>query len=284
MEEWRELLRGETKYVDYKAPMAWDDVGKAKLLKHIIAMSNIRDGGRIVIGVSESPQTKAHESEGLSPEQLSSFDPTKIAQYVNAYVQPGVRGRVERPVLDGKPVIVLEVAEFDQLPNVCIKPGPLGGFNPGDVLIRTDGCESRRITTSEEMRALLKVALGKTADTLLRDFRQILEGGSKGDGAPDSVRNDRLAEWSEAFEKFTNELEAKSGTRVPLFECIVSPLGGVSGLDTHAKLRMKLQESTVALPYWPTFPNSQYGNAFNRSGSIEGADHGIAQRGSKVGR
>jgi hypothetical protein len=271
-DDWRVLMRGETRHVDFKAALAWDDDGKQKLLKHVIAMSNIRDGGRIVIGVRENEQTKAHEAEGLSPEQLSSFDATKIAQFVNSYVQPGVRVRVERAEVEGKQVIVLEVAEFDQLPNVCVKPGPRGGFNSGDVLIRTDGCESRRICSSEEMRALLTLAVGKTSDTLLRDVRQVLEGTTSKATSVDPTREERHREWDEALAGFKGELAAKEGVPVPVLECIIEPLGPVAGLGSHDALRTKLRQSTVALPYLPAFPNSQYAEISNRVASIEGKE------------
>lgn len=174
--DWRELFRGEERHLDYKGAMAWDAAGKATLLKHIIAMSNIRDGGTIVIGVKEN-DTGGHEPESLTDEQLATFDPTPVLDYVNGYVQPGVRLQVCREDFDGHKVITLRIAEFDQSPNVCTRPGPSDAFRRGQILIRTNAAQSRAIENETEMNELLALALSKRSEALMRSVRQVMMGG-----------------------------------------------------------------------------------------------------------
>ena len=272
--DWTELFRGETKHIDYKGTMTWEG-GRESLLKHVIAMSNIRDGGRIVIGVGENATTKAHEARGLSDEELHSFDPTKVAQYVNGFVQPGVKVGVARHEIEGKRVILLEVAEFDHTPNICVKAGPGASplFKAGDVLIRTDAPESRRIQTAEEMRELLRLALGKTTENLLRDMRRIVEGRDI-EVQPEDRHADLLASWSKEVGEFAERLIEKHHRQsVSLFDFRVVPLEPVEPIDDHEQLKRMYQQSTVNLGGYDPFPSSiQYETPYNRDGFVEGVE------------
>jgi len=54
---------------EYKAPMPWtDELSKAKITKAILAMSNIKDGGVIIVGMREL------EDKTFSPDGLSDAD------------------------------------------------------------------------------------------------------------------------------------------------------------------------------------------------------------------
>ncbi len=267
---WHQFDRGETQHVDYKAPLGWDSTSKPGLMKDIIAMANTRDGGRLVIGVREHPETRSFEPVGLDDEQLGSFDATAIAQYVNGFVQPAVTVRVERPIFEDKRLIVIQVEEFGDVPHVCTRSAPeeKPSFRAGDVLIRTPACQSRRISTAEEMRALLRLAMNKTSDTLLRDFRRVLEGGSP-QAADAELHAQQLASWDEEFERFRKELESKREERA-VFESLAIPRGPVTGLESHEAREQALQDCKVKFGYYPEFPDLRYGSTHRRAEFVAG--------------
>lgn len=270
-DDWRDLFRGESKHLDYKAAASWDEC-RASLLKHIIAMSNVRDGGRIVVGVKENGESGVHEPEGLTDPQLNSFDTTKIAQYVNGYVQPGVGVRVAKHEMNGVRVVVLEVAEFQQFPNICTQQAPdQREFKPGDVVIRTDAAQSQVIRTAEEMRELLRLAIGKTTETLLRDVKRIVEGQVAVE-APEDRHAKLLATWEESRRAFADRVqsERKEGGVVATFWCVMRPIDAQEALG-HSDLRALMTRAAVNRGGY-NFPTSQYDRVFNRDGFVEGIE------------
>ena len=77
---WRELVyRGvESDELDYKAAMNWNLLsksGRAKLVRHCLAFANTR-GGYLVIGVGEDASGHPSDYQGLTKEELHSFDPS----------------------------------------------------------------------------------------------------------------------------------------------------------------------------------------------------------------
>ena len=52
----RDLVKAprEVRNVEYKSSMSWDDpISRTTMIKAILALSNVRDGGYLVIGVEE---------------------------------------------------------------------------------------------------------------------------------------------------------------------------------------------------------------------------------------
>jgi predicted HTH transcriptional regulator len=95
--EWEILIsRGETKNLDFKRPMAWDNLNRGSLTEDIAAMANTRDGGTILVGISEGEDGNA-VLEGVSQEQAASFEPTKVIEFVASLFQPPVDLHIERP-------------------------------------------------------------------------------------------------------------------------------------------------------------------------------------------
>lgn len=89
MEEIIELIenRQETKNCDFKESFSWTELDRnhqCEIIKDIMAMANTQDGGRIVIGVEDRTWTV----NGLSDEQLRSFDVTQINNLLHEYTDP----------------------------------------------------------------------------------------------------------------------------------------------------------------------------------------------------
>ena len=92
----------------------------AKFAKDIAAFANSRDGGVIVVG-KEEPSPGQFVLKGLTPQQADSFDSTKVAAWINNRFSPPIRLVCHRQEHDGRAFIVITVAEFDDVPVMCIK-------------------------------------------------------------------------------------------------------------------------------------------------------------------
>src|SRR5438874_874897 len=107
---------GENANIDAKGPMQWDGgAASAGLTKDIIALANSRDGGVLVIG-KEELQPGKFVATGLSAAQVSSFDTTKVATWVNNHCSPFVKLVCYRQEHQSREFVVVTVSEFHDVP------------------------------------------------------------------------------------------------------------------------------------------------------------------------
>lgn len=113
-DELEALLEGaeETDALEFKAAMGWHQ----SLIQDILAMANVQDGGRIVIGIADGTYLRT----GLTDEQIASYDIETMQDRVAAFSDPRVEFRSE-VVSDhrGLRFILLEVRPFETTPVVC---------------------------------------------------------------------------------------------------------------------------------------------------------------------
>jgi len=158
--------RKEERYLEYKCSMMWtgDDTTKVKVAKAMMAMSNLRNGGVIVIGMKEIPGG-VWEPDGMSAQQVTSFSHDDIAQGVNDYAVPAVQFTVTPFTSDKNQFVIIQVREFDSVPTVCRKQKSLGGGDAlklGAIYYRSNRKnESAPISSEEDMRELIGLALNK---------------------------------------------------------------------------------------------------------------------------
>ncbi|TWC90147.1 putative DNA-binding protein [Rhizobium sp. SJZ105] len=151
--ELEELLEGaeETDALEFKGAMNWDE----GIIKDILAMANIEDGGRIVIGIED----KTYSRQGMTEEQLASYNSDQIKDAVGLFADPFVEFTVNKvPDTAGLNYVVIAVAPFKLLPVICKKDGgKKNELRKGDVYYRgkTKRPCSERINNSSEMRDLL---------------------------------------------------------------------------------------------------------------------------------
>jgi predicted HTH transcriptional regulator len=182
----RELLaQGSESHVDYKsarsAPsnrLAW-----AKLAKHVIGLSNRKDGGYVLIGVEDSTLKPV----GLTDDQVATWDAASVNTALAPYAAPRPVVQVIRGSLgDGTVLLALRVAAFKEQPLVCTKSVTDRGrtiLREGALYIRTEGTETKEVTTEAEMRELLSRAYVKRAERLLYDIKTLIDVHWPG-GAP----------------------------------------------------------------------------------------------------
>jgi len=126
-EEYQSIIYAgsEDRNREYKESFPWDrrthGETMAKVTKTILAMSNLRDGGHIVIGVNEGT---SYQSVGMQDDHLVTFSYDAIADFVRNYADPYARFALDVVTLDELNFIVIAVSGFDEFPVVC---NPLSG-------------------------------------------------------------------------------------------------------------------------------------------------------------
>jgi hypothetical protein len=180
----RELLEqaAETRNLEYKGPMAWE--GKAasgELIRDIMCFANTPDGGRILIGVAEG--ASGWVRAGITQEQATTFDPTKIGDLASGYCPVLPVFRVHRVSVDGSLYVLIVVDEFADQPIVCTKDlhGPQNEviLRAGAIYTRTVDAKCTEIRGAEEMQRLLDLAVRKRGDALLAQVASLF-GGRRG--------------------------------------------------------------------------------------------------------
>lgn len=155
----------EERYLEYKGSMVWTgDDTKVKIAQAMMAMSNLRNGGVIVVGMKETKRG-VWEPDIMTDEQVASFTQDDIAQWVNDYAVPAVQFTVEPFLLDTNKFVIIKVREFDSVPTICRKPKQLGGrevLKNGAIYYRSNSKnESAPISSDEDMRELIALAVNK---------------------------------------------------------------------------------------------------------------------------
>lgn len=178
----RELIEGgnENRNLDYKGPFSWSDARrdeKVEIVKDILAFSNARDGGAILIGIDDSTNVAV----GLTNDQSASFDQTSFNDFVQKYTDPVVTCDVYRRQIDGKRIVVIAVPEFEDVPILC-KLTAQSEKDPRKLLLRkgglykrTDKATSVLIEDSSDMRELLNRGVLRRQDELMFAMKQILQ-------------------------------------------------------------------------------------------------------------
>ncbi|WP_285039897.1 ATP-binding protein [Plantibacter sp. lyk4-40-MEA-4] len=169
----------EARAVEFKGPGSTSDSEfLAKVSRAAIALANQRDGGHVIIGFDEIDPQRC----GLSDERLAEWlDYDSVVDKINRYADPPLRiERALRKLADGKPVVVLEIAEFDDIPVLCAR-------DYGKTLVRGTlytrsmrKPESTNTHTQNELRGVLDLATQKQLTrfrTLARDSGFELELG-----------------------------------------------------------------------------------------------------------
>jgi predicted HTH transcriptional regulator len=76
----------ETVNVEFKSSGTWPDL-ENKIVKNVLGMGNLRDGGLLVIGVNQNGNR--WELAGIRPEHLESFEPDDVLAHLGRFVSLG---------------------------------------------------------------------------------------------------------------------------------------------------------------------------------------------------
>jgi len=142
----------ETQNLDYKGDCAWNT---ESFVKDIMAMTNVQDGGRIIIGVEEN-KDGTYRKQGVSVENCSTYKRDTMLDQVAKYTDPHVAFSVEFVKdSDGMTYVVITIETFKEIPVICRKDGR--GLYSGVLYYRNRDKkpESARVSNSYDMRDVI---------------------------------------------------------------------------------------------------------------------------------
>lgn len=159
----------ELRNVEYKASALWnDDNTKQKIIKSMLAMANIRDGGSVVIGV-EQKKGGTFELSGMAQADFDSFNFETISAVVAEFADPYVTFSLTKDDLQGKRIVIIDVEEFPDIPVICKKDGSL--LKRGKLYTRGVRIpESVEVPSQTEMREILDIAIEKGTRKFFRSI------------------------------------------------------------------------------------------------------------------
>ncbi len=161
-------LGREDRSLEFKESCPWDDL-KDKIAKTALGMANIRDGGTIIIGVSQ--RSGSLVPQGMPRRDIDTYDVDDVQAYVNRFADPYVRLEMYTVPRNGQRFIVIVVHEFDEVPVVCRRNGV--GLRQGAVYTRAyrmpETCE---VPSQTEMREIIDMATDKGVRRFLERSRR----------------------------------------------------------------------------------------------------------------
>ncbi len=242
--DWKELIyRGiESDTLDYKAAQNWNTLsrgGKAKFVRHCLAMANTK-GGFVVVGVGEDPSGQPSNYTGLSEEEAKSFDPTSVGNFINRFADPQIDFTLERPEIDGKRYVVFVIRRFQATPHVC-SYGYEHELLQGVFYIRTADASSRPAYRASEIHALIQRALRNQRELLGRMIRGILYEGQNNQPAGNSENH--FAEEIGHAKTFFNRRRAPLTVPTVNIELSAIPSVYVGGKYSLSELRRAADEA-----------------------------------------
>ncbi|MBY3138990.1 ATP-binding protein [Rhizobium laguerreae] len=158
-DELESLLEGaeETDVLELKGAMPWD-IG---LAKDILAMANLQDGGRIVIGIEDITYAR----QGLDEAQLATYKSDEmrdqVAPFADPYVEFSTSVATDR---QGLRYVVIAVAPFREIPVICKRSGgSKNELQEGTIYYRspTRRPQSARVSSASDMRSIVEVAAAR---------------------------------------------------------------------------------------------------------------------------
>lgn len=152
----------ESRSVEYKGPMAWvpKDDTCLKVVRTLLAMANLRDGGCVIVGINEDKSNNVFEAAGLSDEERSSWSQDSVADRVREQAEPNVDFRIEQRQVDGLDFIAIIVEPFAVNPVICRRDcGKV--MCEGRVYCRPAGGKAETVAVRREadMRDILDLAI-----------------------------------------------------------------------------------------------------------------------------
>ncbi len=254
--------RSETPHVDYKEGFEWKKENRDHqlgLIRDMIAMANIQDGGAIVLGVED----KTYNVVGLSGPILASLDQSYIGDLLRGYADPTFPFELQRTQIDSCDVAVIHIPEFVDVPIVCEDSAQSKDqkkliLRRGALYIRTDASQTMEISSAEDMRKLLSRAITKRSDEMLRQIENLLR--VRPIRPIEETDNQFEKELSEADIRFKEVLQ-KGFFNAGRWEVIARPTQYTSNRPIElADLKGFIRSSQVNLRGWP-FPYIDYDKA-----------------------
>ncbi len=146
--------QAETQNVDFKADMPWIPNDFAK---DVLAMTNLRDGGAIIVGVSESD--RGFVKQGVSTANLKTYKIDEMRDQLLKFADPAVDIHMQVLESSGKNFVVINVRPFKDLP-VISRKSIEKVITMNTIYYRNSNkrIESAPISNSTDLRELVELA------------------------------------------------------------------------------------------------------------------------------
>ncbi len=191
-ETMRSLLEGvgsESRILEFKESYEWQTSDtsitfiQAKTLKTILAMSNVENGGYIIIGVKELDNSQ-FEFAGIDPSDERSFQDTeRIARIVDNLSTGHIDFEVGVGEHQGKRFVVFSVKQFERLPNFAARDLSVNGrmiIAKNDIYVRANSAQPQTIKmTPNEFRDIVTLIESKD-ESFIRRFMPIEVSNEQG--------------------------------------------------------------------------------------------------------
>lgn len=158
------LLDGkqETDAVEFKAAIPWD---LKTFVKDILALSNIVDGGSIIVGVEDGTFLR----RGVGDDLIATYDIDRMRDQIAPFADP--RAVFTRHIITdtrGLKYVVIEVSSFEDVPVICARDG--ADVHKGIIYYRSRSRrpESARISNSTDMRDIIEASIARRSRQLRR--------------------------------------------------------------------------------------------------------------------
>lgn len=187
----------ERRNLEFKRDLAWlDGDFRWKFAKAAMAMSNLPDGGFVIIGVAEdAPGVFSHP--GLSDANARSFSPDVMSEFVNGYADPPVVMDIIKGRVNGALFVVAQIEPFTLGPTLCKKTGG-DQLRVGDVYVRSRRRrETARLASATELRELIDRAVMLEIQRIQRIAPHALEpaANNNAEGFDDEALDREADEW-----------------------------------------------------------------------------------------
>lgn len=147
----------ETQSFEVKSQMEWD---VRVLVKDILAMANVKDGGIILIGIEDGTFVRQGVSDAIADTYKEEIIKDQLAAYADPYVDISVHFPVDS--LNNR-YVVIKVEPFRQVPVICKKDSQ--DTRKGAIYYRNLNrrVESAAVSNAYDMRDIITMATSRTS-------------------------------------------------------------------------------------------------------------------------
>ena len=190
----------EKRDLEYKKCENWNSL-KLKIVKAVLAMSNLEGGGQIIIGVVKHSESSSFKPEGMPKSVSETYVQDTISSTVSEYAEPHIEIELKHFSEDEKFFVVIKVFEFKEIPIICKKES--AETLRGKIYCRsTRQIESTPDLTTGELREIIELAVDKG---MIKQKRRV-EKYSKSTVDKGMIKQKRRVEkYSKSAEPFKEE-------------------------------------------------------------------------------